>query len=187
MLKKLKLIIWPIIVTTILIAIFVYLIKFGLIENDLGKTLLGTFAAAWLAFLSNQLVRFQIQNRDDLAAARRALLTISSQMDDFLNYRYGIQYSMNILAEAMANVPEWCYAKPIGFNFNPSNVFDFKSLRFLLTSSTGRRAYERLQLIERTYLDIMARHADLNSSAIDIQKELARLHQSVANFFQSPL
>jgi hypothetical protein len=75
------------------------------------------------------------------------------------------------------DLPECLYAKPMSFNFNASNVFDYKSLTFLLYSTAGKDAYAELQSIERMYLDLAARHEDLNDSAIERQKESAELHQ----------
>lgn len=187
MLKKLKFFIWPLIFTVVLITILAYLITIGVIEHDFGKAISGTFIGAWLAFLSNMFMRFQNQYRDDVAADRRALFTVRSQLDDFINYRYAFQITLASLDKAMPNAPECFLAKPMGFNFNPANVYDFKSLGFLLSTSIGRRSYEYLQLTERTYLDFMARHTDLNNSATDFQKEMSQLNRNLAGFLELPL
>jgi hypothetical protein len=121
-----------------LVGIFLYEIR--PFNSEIFKSLIGTFIGAALAFLSNYWFKQQDQNREELAAGRRALFTIRSRLDDFINFRCAIQYSMGIVDKAMPNAPEWCYAKPMGFNFNPSNVFGFKSLNFLLSTSTGRRS-----------------------------------------------
>lgn len=187
MLRKLKFFIWPLIFTVVLITILAYLITIGVIEHDFGKTISATFIGAWLAFLSNMFMRSQNQYRDDVAAGRRALFTVRSQLDDFINYRCAFHITLASLDKAMPNAPECFLAKPMGFNFNPANVYDFKSLGFLLSTSTGRRSYEYLQLTERTYLDFMARHTDLNDSAISLQKEMSQLHRNMAGFSELSL
>lgn len=187
MLKRLNIFIWPIIITVLLIAILACLINAQIIEHDFGKTLSGTFIGAWLAFISNMFMRYQNQYRDDLTAGRRALYTIRNQMDDFANFRYAFQHSIARVDAGIPGAPEWCLAKPMGFNFNSSNVFDYKSLGFLLSKQTGRDAYQQLQFAERTYFDLMARHSDLNSSAIDTQKAMSELPNKIANFQEIPL
>jgi hypothetical protein len=182
MLKRLNVFIWPIIITVLLIAILTYLINAQIIEHDFGKTLSGTFVGAWLAFVSNMFMRYQNQYRDDLAAGRRALYTIRNQIDDFANFRYAFQHSVAQVGTGIPTAPEWCLAKPMGFNFNSSNVFDYKSLAFLLSKQIGRNAYQQLQFVERTYLDLIARHSDLNGSAIDTQKTMSELPKKLANF-----
>jgi hypothetical protein len=183
MFKRSSMFIWPIIFAILVIAILLltYLLDLQIIDRDLIKTLLGTFVGASLAFIFNRYMESQNQYRNDLAAGRRALFTIRSQIDDFANFRYGFQHSIAQVNAGIPNAPEWCLAKPMGFNFNPSNVFDYKSLGFLLSGKTGRVAYQQLQLIERTYQDLMARHSDLNGSAIDIQKAVSELQSKVAN------
>ncbi|MDE2118806.1 MAG: hypothetical protein KGJ19_09450 [Betaproteobacteria bacterium] len=187
MFKRLNILVWPIIITVILVTILTCLINAQIIEHDFGKTLSGTFVGAWLAFVSNMFMRYQNQYRDDLAAGRRALFTIRSQIDDFTNYRYAFQHSIAQVDAVIPGAPEWCLAKPMGFNFNSSNVFDYKSLGFLLSKESGRIAYQQLQFVERTYLDLMARHSDLNSSAIDTQKAMSELHSKIANLQNIPL
>jgi hypothetical protein len=88
---------------------------------------------------------------------------------------------MNHVHQAIADTPEWALAKPIGFNSSESNLFDFKSLAFLLSTPTGRGAFEKLQSVERTYLDFMARLSDFNGSAQELQRTLAALHREQAN------
>jgi hypothetical protein len=182
MLKRLNIFIWPIIITVLLISVLTCLINAQIIEHDFGKTLTGTFIGAWLAFMSNMFMRYQNQYRDDLAAGRRALYTIRNQIDDYANFRYAFQHSIAKVDAGIPGAPEWCLAKPMGFNFNSSNVFDYKSLGFLLFKQIGRDAYQQLQFVERTYLDLMARHSDLNSSAIDTQKKMSELQNKIANF-----
>lgn len=144
---------------------------------DIGKALIGSFAGAGFAFLFNWRAERRIEKRDNLASGRRALFTIRSQWDDFLNYRSGIQRAIAAIAKEIPDAPEWAFAKPIGFNFNESNVFDFGALVFLLSTETGKAAFERLQFTERTYLDLMARHSDFNNSAIELQQTLAFYRQ----------
>jgi len=187
MLKRLNILIWPIILTVILIAFFTYLINAQIIERDFGKTLSGTFVGAWLAFVSNMFMRHQNQYRDDLAAGRRALYTISNQFEDFANFRRAFQHIVTQMDAGIPDAPEWALAKPMGFNFNSSNVFDYKSLGFLLSKESGRNAYQQLQYVERTYLDLMAWHSDLNSSVLDIQKAMNELSKKIANFQDIPL
>lgn len=153
---------------------------------NIGTTLIGSFTGAGLAFISNWWAQRRIEKRDNLAAGRRALFTVRSQLDDFVNYRFGIQGAIAAIAGKLQGAPEWAYAKPIGFNFDESNRFDFGSLVFLLSKETGRAAFERLQLTERTYLDLMARHSDFNNSVIELQKTLAfhRQHGNAGTFEQ---
>ncbi|HLP98990.1 MAG TPA: hypothetical protein VK149_11130 [Sideroxyarcus sp.] len=183
MFKKSSIFIWSIIFAILVIAILLltYLLDLQIIDRDLIKTLLGTFVGASLAFIFNRYMQSQNQYQDDLAAGRRALFTIRNQIDDFANYRYAFQSSVDHVNSGIPSAPEWCLAKPMGFNFNPSNVFDYKSLSFLLSKQSGRDAYQQLQLVERTYLDLMARHSDLNSSAIDIQKAISELQNTIGN------
>lgn len=151
------------------------------VNSEILKSLVGTFIGAILAFVSNWWFKYESHRREELAAGLRALFTIRSQFDDFINVRFALQHSMNAMAKIMPNEPEWCYAKPMTFNFDPSNTFDFKSLSFLLSIETGRSAYEGLQFIERTYLDLMARHADLNASALELQKATAEIFRTHLN------
>jgi len=166
----------------------IFLYEIWPVNSEIIKPLVGTFIGAILAFLSNWWFKYESQSREELASGLRALFTIRSQFDDFINVRFALQHSMNAMAKAiMFNEPEWCYAKPMAFNFNPSNIFDFKSLSFLLSTETGRNAYQGLQLIERTYLDFTARHADLNSSALELQKTTAELFRTHLNLTSATL
>ena len=149
--------------------------------SDITKTLFGSFAGAGLAFLSNWWFQRRSQIRDNLAAGCRALFTIRSQLDDLANYRYGIRSGISVMYQANPGAPEWMFVKPVGFNFNESNVFDFKSLAFLLSTPTGRAAFERLQFTERTYLDLMARHSDFNNSAQEIQRAVSTVFRENGN------
>ena len=134
--------------------------------SDVAKTLLGTFVGAGLAFASNWWFQRRARIRDELASGRRDLFTIRAQLDEFVNCRYAIRQEMSRMHVEIGDAPDWVYAKPLSFSFSSSNLFDFKSLAFLLSTATGRAAFERLQFTERTYLDITARLSDFHSSEI---------------------
>ena len=151
--------------------------KCTICDWDIGKSLVGTFTGAGLAFLSNWWFQRRAKIQDNLASGRRALFTIRSQLDDLANYRYGLVNGISIAHRFMPGAVEWMLAKPIGFNFHESNTFDFKSLTFLLATRSGREIFAQLQFIERAYLDIMARHTDFNDSALELQKTLAPFHR----------
>lgn len=149
---------------------------------DVLKTLIGAFVGAGLAFASNHWFQRRTQTRDDLAAGRRALFTIRSQMDDFVNCRFGIRHAAGVMVEAIGGgAPEWAFARPMGFNLSESNVFDFESLAFLLSTPDGRAAYESLQYVERTYLDLSARLSDYHTSTQELQRTLAPFTQAHAD------
>ena len=143
--------------------------------------LIGTLVGAGLAFLSNWFFQHKAQVRDNLAAGRRALFTIDAQFQELANYRYAMRHAISIVHKAMPEAAVWMFAKPMGYNFNPSNVFDFKALVFLLSTKSGREAFGRLQFVERTYLDFVARHTDLNASAQELQKAMAPIHREKGN------
>jgi hypothetical protein len=75
----------------------------------------------------------------------------------------------------------------MGFDFSQSNVFKFESLGFLLSTPNGRRAFENLQFVERTYLDLSARHMDFNATTQELQRSIATLHTRIANVENLPL
>lgn len=158
----------------ILFAYLLYVYVDNLFAKDVLKTLIGTFVGAGLAFLSNFWMQTKIRRRDEIAAGLQALFVIRSQFDDYLNVRFAFYKSMSV----MGDLPECLYAKPMSLNFNESNVFDYKSLSFLLLLPAGVDAYTELQVIERKYFDLAARHEDLNNSAIERQKVTAELHQN---------
>ena len=139
--------------------------------GGVGKPLIGTLVGGGIAFYTNWWLQKQTRTRDNIAAGQRALFTIRSQFDDFCNCRYGLRVSMARVSEAMSKGPFWLYAKPMGFHFNAANVFDFKSLGFLLATEAGMKIYGRLQFLERTYLDFTGRLEDINTSALELQKE----------------
>ncbi|TDK65970.1 hypothetical protein [Sapientia aquatica] len=78
--------------------------------------------------------------------------------------------------------PEWVLAKPISYDFNSSNVFDYKSLAFLLSIQSGREVFTRLQLAERAYLDLMSGLSEFNESALEKQKKMATSQLGENNF-----
>lgn len=141
--------------------------------SDVAKALIGTFAGAGLAFVSNWWFQHRSQIRDDLASGRRAVFTVRSQFDNFVNYRYAIRFGISRMYREIGDAQEWAYARPIAFKTTESNLLDFKSLAFLLSTQAGRGAFERLQFTERTYLDLIARLSDFNSSAQELQRTLA--------------
>lgn len=151
-------------------------------SSDVAKALIGSFAGAGAAFGLNFLAQRRIEKRDNLAAGRLALLTIRAQLDDFTNYRHIIRHSAaHLYAQQGPATPEWALAKPVGFDFVESNTFKLESLAFLLSTGAGRKAFERLQFVERTYFDLSSRHNDYHVSVQELQRAMAPLHAQHAN------
>ncbi|BCK87355.1 hypothetical protein MIZ01_1133 [Sideroxyarcus emersonii] len=147
------------------------------------KDIFNTAVGGLIAFGFNLVLHDRKETKENLAAGLAALFTIRSQFDDYLNCRLGIYNSIATTKSAqIPGAPDWSFVKPLGFNFNPSNVFDFKSIDFLLTSPSGKDVYQHLQLLERTYLDLMARYNDLNGSAIELQKTMSGIIQIKFNY-----
>lgn len=154
----------------------------GHFTSGVVTTLIGSFAGAGFAFLANWISQRRIEKRDNTTAGRLALLTIRAQWDDFTNYRWGIFSAVaNLYAQIGQNAPEWALAKPMAVNFSDSNAFKFESLGFLLSTSTGRDAFQKLQHLERTYFDLSARHVDFNAATQELQRSVATLQMGVAN------
>lgn len=156
--------------------------------SDVIKTLIGSFAGAGAAFAANFVLQRRIEKRDNLAAGRLALLTIRAQLDDFVNYRHVIRHSVDYIYTQLGQAtPEWVLAKPVGFEFAESNTFKLESLAFLLSTATGRKAFERLQFVERTYFDLSSRHTDYHESVQELQRAMAPLHAQLANLTYAAL
>jgi len=135
--------------------------------------IVGTFIGAGLAFLSNLYLQRRIRKQDNMASGYLALLTLRSQLDDFLNYRWAVRGGLAKASETRQGAPAWALLQPVGFNFNEGNLFEFKSLAFLLATEAGRGAFQQLQAIQRMYLDLTARHDDLDNSVQEAQQRLA--------------
>jgi hypothetical protein len=143
-------------------------------SSGILNTLFGSFAGASAAFLFNGIHQRRIEKRDNLASGRLALLTVRAQFDDFLNYRWAIWVALdNQYRQVGEHAPEWALGKPMAYHFSDTRTFRFESLGFLLSTSRGTEAFQRLQVVERAYFDLSARHSDCNDSIKELQQKIA--------------
>lgn len=142
-----------------------------------GATLSATVVGASLAFFFNRYLQKRKQIDEERTSGLLALLTIDAQLDELMIYRAGLRSS---LAAQSSALPEWLLGRPMSFGFSDSNVIDFKSLSFLLSSrnqrlaESGRKTFAYLQILERTYQDMRGRHEDFNQSCRDVQEGIVQ-------------
>ena len=140
---------------------------------DFVKSAIGPFVGAGLAFLAAKLHESAKLKRESLAAGRLALLTISSQLNDFLVYRTQTRLAFAARAVAGTNPPAWWFAHPAVFHFDPALTIDFKALSFLDEGRNYTDMYGAVRLAEVTYFDLKARNDDMHIAALQVQRLLA--------------
>ncbi|MFM0619782.1 hypothetical protein PQR37_37625 [Paraburkholderia nemoris] len=113
------------------------------------STLVGSFAGAGLAFVSNRYADHVERKRANLAAGNMAISILSRQYGDFVIFRANLQAE----ATAKNKYPDWLQFSPSFLSFSEWLVIDMKSLTFLLQ-------YGEHDLFAKL-LDVQARYDDL--------------------------
>lgn len=113
------------------------------------STLVGSFAGAGLAFVSNRYADHVERERTNLAAGNMAISILSRQYGDFVIFRANLQAE----ATAKNKYPDWLQMHPSFFSFSEWLVIDMKSLTFILQRG-------QCDLFARL-LDLQARYEDL--------------------------
>jgi hypothetical protein len=113
------------------------------------STLIGSFAGAGLAFVSNRYIDHLERKRTNLAAGNMAISILSRQYGDFVIFRANLQDELTVKNK----YPDWLQMSPSFLLFSEWLVIDMKSLTFILQHGQ-RDLFARL-------LDLQARYEDL--------------------------
>ncbi|WP_155734178.1 hypothetical protein [Pandoraea pnomenusa] len=113
------------------------------------STLVGSFAGAGLAFVSNRYADHVERNRANLAAGNMAIAILSRQYGDFVIFRASLQAE----ATTKHQHPDWLQISPSFLSFPEWLAIDIKSLTFILQHGQ-RDLFAKL-------LDVQARYDDL--------------------------
>ena len=139
---------------------------------EVVKVLLGAFAGAGLALLSNQVVEWCKQRRANLVAGNLALVTLNRQGSDFVGFRKAMRGAKAAMLQSEPNAPKWAQYKPILFPFSDDLRIDFQSLAFLLEGAS-RKVFNALATVELRYSDLKLYYAAHNETTDAIQEKLA--------------
>ena len=116
---------------------------------DIGKTLVGVFAGAFLAFCANLYLQHLQRQRSNLAAGNMALAILSRQYGDFVIFRAGLRREL----DEMPSFAGWLQIKPTVFALSDSLRIDFPSLTFLFEHER-HDLLGKLVLAETKYHDL---------------------------------
>jgi hypothetical protein len=112
-------------------------------------TLLGTFAGAMLAFLTQIFLRKREERKAEQLAAHRILFCLFQQMNAI------VLFQRENITPAL-NSPAQFIEIPAALEFDISmNLFDFSSFGFLLKSGEGRQIMYDLHLAQECYISTL--------------------------------
>jgi hypothetical protein len=130
------------------------------------------FLGVGAAFLLNVLYQRRVRRAEEHAAGALALFSLKALFKEFVTFRRFFQRHLAAQIAKYPGIPIWMCEQPSAFKFTDGQLFDFKSLSFLLTSKNGMAAFEALQVISETHFDLKAWYEALNESAIDYQRTI---------------
>lgn len=139
---------------------------------DIAKPLIGSFAGAGLAFLSNNWFQNKERQRRNKAAGYLALSVLTRQYNDFLLLRKGFYEEKQRVLKQLPAAPKWLQARPIHYYFSDGLKFNYESLTFLFESETGD-LFSKLALVEQYHHDLAALTKSFNSYAEKLQEKMA--------------
>jgi hypothetical protein len=142
--------------------------NFGL---DIAKPLIGSFAGAGLAFLSNNWFQKKERHRRNKAAGYLALSVLERQYNDFLLVRKGFNEEKKRISEQIPNAPKWLI-RPVHYYFSDSLKFNYDSLTFLFDLEASD-LFSKLSITEHHYYDLTKLTNSFNNAAEKCQEKMA--------------
>jgi hypothetical protein len=141
---------------------------------SLLTSITGTFVGAGLAFMAHRSHERNKLDRENIAAGRVALLTMSGWINDFVVYRAGVIGTFARKNNGNPMLPPWHFAHPHAYHFDDSLKIDFKALAFLYEGKSYPEMYGRTRLAETAYFDLKARNSDMLATALALQQLMAK-------------
>lgn len=143
---------------------------------DFIKVVMGPATGAGIAFYVNDYVHKQRKKDEERTKIYGASYAIGTMLGDFINLKLVVR---EMLAEADAYYASCgrpypnpnAYARPQVVTFVQKAGVDLSSLHFLLSFPEGRRAYQHLEFLNRTYTNLITAHESLNAVLIERQKK----------------
>ena len=137
---------------------------------DVGKTLIGTFLGAVLAFLSAIAHRRAQQRKSDITAGNMALFQLRAMHRQTTEMRLGVRAEIKMAFDTYGKVPEWCILRP-SINVPDEGIeLDFGSLSFLTDSVQGQKALLEARHVQELY--------KLSCHAFDRQQQASIAYQA---------
>ena len=141
--------------------------------SELIKSMIATFAGAWLAFLTTRLLEAARRYRENVAAGNLALFAIKSQFNEFLLFRKGF-YEDVVDDRRHPDAPIYLLARP-SLHTYVGHTIDFKSLGFLLERAGHGKLFDALHLSQTSYQHLIKADEFRNNAVIELHRELAKL------------
>jgi len=139
----------------------------------------GPFFGAMLAFFSARMLDGSRRQRENLASANLALLTLKNQYNDFLLFRKGFLEDVN-RSKLAGDEPLWALVRPTFLTFC-SYEFDFKSLGFLFERPGNTAIFEEVELVQICHRDLVALEKLRTEQAVALQSTVAKFQKKNPN------
>jgi hypothetical protein len=139
---------------------------------DVGKTVVGAFVGAGLAFVANYYWQDRQRKSDQKLAGNIALLTMSRQYGDFVVEK--ATFLEEIRNAELNSIPSWRAIKPTMFEFDASLHFDFNSLAYLVEDDKDTLLAKLID-IENRYHDLRKILAAHSKAAAQLQRKFSEL------------
>jgi hypothetical protein len=138
----------------------------------IAGSVLGPFFGAGFAFALNQGMQLRQRKKDRMGAGSLALFTLSVQLNDCALLRHGFHEQLAKNSAGRPFAPTWALASRFQYVFHESaKGFEYKDLAFLLDTTAGGEAVNRLREISRLYADTQDTFKKLDAAVERIQKD----------------
>ena len=142
---------------------------------ELTRTVVGSFAGAWMAFNFNALAHRTKQDDERVVAGNLALLALRGRINDLYLVRRAMrdqafQRWQRAGGKGKEVVPLWSLAPHTHTNFSTATAIDLGSLAFVLARPEGREALRQLQMNEVNYSDFQSIATLSSESAGEAQR-----------------
>lgn len=138
---------------------------------DFGRTLVGSFVGATVAFLFNLWLQHLTRERENLAAGNLALNTLARQLNTTVILQRALYEHRDKVIATDSTTPLWAQMHP-GYYYFSDAKFDFQNLSFL-TARGDAVILSKLAHVEELYFDLAALVAAHAEASAAVQSKIA--------------